>query len=141
MAEAPDIPGATDITSWFGYWPDFHDAEVVSINLDRSKESRVVVHAWETIGETDAKGYYVRRKHATITFVFEGFPVDSEGITKTRIDFFNQQNVLSWLAVEKTPQGYRLDLRGIYGIDGSILASQMRAELAPGIPPDRQSES
>ena len=35
MFEAPDIPGAQDVIAWFGAWPTFHDAEVLSISLDR----------------------------------------------------------------------------------------------------------
>jgi len=43
MLEAPDIPGAADVIAWFGYWPHFHDAEVLSITLDRSGESQVAI--------------------------------------------------------------------------------------------------
>ena len=100
-----------------------------------------MVHSWEMSGEIDAKGYYICRKHATITFLLNGFPVDSEGITTTRIEFFNHQNVLSSLSVEKTPQGYRLDLHGIFGVDATILATQMRVELEPGILPGSQPKS
>jgi len=31
-----DVPGAAEIVNWFGYWPTFHDAEIVSIELKRA---------------------------------------------------------------------------------------------------------
>jgi hypothetical protein len=48
MFEAPTIPGVENVIAWFGYWPTFHDAEVISINLDRTTGCRVVVHAFNT---------------------------------------------------------------------------------------------
>ncbi len=87
MDEIPDIPGADDVVKWFGYWPTFQDAEILSIKLNRSGESQVVLHAFERTSEVDSRGDYVLAKHAMVTFVLEGFPLDEEGITRTRIDF------------------------------------------------------
>ena len=53
MFEAPDIPGATDVMAWFGYWPTFHDAEVLSIHLNRSSDSEVSLYAFEMTPEVD----------------------------------------------------------------------------------------
>jgi hypothetical protein len=39
MDEVPDIPGADDVVKWFGYWPTFHDAQILSITLNRSGEA------------------------------------------------------------------------------------------------------
>jgi hypothetical protein len=47
MSEAPDIPGAALVVGWFGYWPTFHDAEVLSIFLDRTGESRIAIQVFE----------------------------------------------------------------------------------------------
>lgn len=33
------IPGVEDVTRWFGEWPSFHDAEVVSLLLMLKGES------------------------------------------------------------------------------------------------------
>jgi hypothetical protein len=134
MLEAPEIPGASEMVAWFGHWPTFHDAEVLSISLNRSGESHVEIHAWETTPEVDPGGYFVRAKHAVVTFRMAGFPRDGEGITRTEIAYFNGQNVLSSAAVRKTQNGYELVLDGIYGVDGSIFCEQMSVELEPGIP-------
>jgi Immunity protein 50 len=134
MDEVPDIPGADDLVKWFGYWPIFHDAEILSIKLNRSGESQVVLHAFERTSEVDPRGYYVLAKHTIVTFALEGFPFDEEGITRTRIDFFNHQNVLSSARIEKTSNGYLLVLNGIFGVDGSILCERISAKLEPGTP-------
>jgi hypothetical protein len=141
MLEAPDIPGAADVLAWFGYWPSFHDGEVLSITLDRSHPSRIVVHTWNRTNELDAKGYYVVDKHAIVTFVLEDFLLDREGITNTQIDGFNTQNVLSSLTVRKTLEGYDLILDGIYGVSASISAKRLRLELSPGKPEPRTGSS
>ena len=141
MLEAPDIPGAPDVVAWFGYWPSFHDAEVLSITLDRSSPSRIVVDTRTRTNEVDARGYYVLDKHAIVTFVVEDFLLDQEGITNTQIDGFNHQNVLSGLTVTTTLEGYDLILDGIYGVSASISARYLRVELSPDKPEPRIGSS
>ena len=134
MLEAPDIPGAADVVAWFGYWPSFRNAEVLSITLDRLYPSRIVVDTRTRTNEVDARGYYVVDKHAIVTFVLEDFLLDRQGITNTQIDGFNHQNVLSSLTVRKTLEGYDLILNGIYGVSASISARRLLVELSPGKP-------
>ncbi len=33
------LPGYDTVKQWFGVWPDFHDAEVIGLTLDRRGES------------------------------------------------------------------------------------------------------
>jgi hypothetical protein len=66
-----EIPGASDLFAWFGYWPTFHDGEVLSVHLDRSGPSRIRVHTWEGTHQLDSRGYIVLRKHVIVTFIFE----------------------------------------------------------------------
>jgi len=134
MFEVPEVPGAADVITWFGYWPTFHDSEVLSILLDRTAESRIAIHVFETTPDVDSRGRYVRAKHAVVTFCLEGFPQDQQGITNTRVEFFNHQNVLDSVTVNRTPEGYELVLDGIYGVDGSIRSKQMSIKLEPGAP-------
>ena len=134
MFEAPDIPGAVDVIAWFNRWPTFHDAEVLSISLNRLDGCQVAIHAFETTADIDSTGHYVCAKHAVVTFSLEGFPEDHDGVTNTRIEFFNHQNVLSSASVNKKPEGYELLLIGCYGVDGSIVSNRISVTLAPGIP-------
>jgi len=80
-----EIPGASDLLAWFGFWPTFHDGEVLSVHLDRSRPSRIRVHTWERTNELDSRDYYALRKHVIVTFILEDVS-DSELdelITKT----------------------------------------------------------
>jgi Immunity protein 50 len=134
MFEAPDIPGAADVIAWFDYWPTFHDAEVLSITLDREGGSRVAIHAFETTRDVDIRGRFKTVKHAVITFYLDSFPLDRRGITNTRIECFNSQNVLSNARVNKTPEGFELVLDGCYGVDASVVCERMSVKVEPGVP-------
>ena len=134
MSETSEIPGADQLIAWFGHWPTFHDAEVLSITLDRSRGSQVVLHAFERTSELDARGYYVLAKHAVVTFSLEGFPLDEEGVTNTQINYFNHQNVLGSAWVEKNPKGYLLRLAGIFGVDASLSCERLSVTVQPGNP-------
>lgn len=136
MFETPDIPGAQDVVAWFGYWPTFHDAEVLSISLDRLSGCLVSIHAFEMTGEVDSRGRYVLGKHAVVTFCMEGFVRDESGLN-TRIEFFNGQNVLSSAGVNRRPEGYELILEGCHGVDGAIACERMSVSLEPGLPQAR----
>lgn len=126
-AEIPDIEGAADVVAWFGYWPNFHDAEVDSITLSRTGESRVVIHAFKTPVE----------EYAAVTFHLNGFTGDQFGTTSTRIDYFNEQNVLSGAFVRKLDAGFELVLEGIYGVDGALTCQDLRVSIKPTVQPAR----
>jgi hypothetical protein len=130
MFEAPQLPGVDKVIAWFGNWPTFHDAEVISINLDRTSGCRVVVRASRLISDKAEDGNNLR-EYALVTFLLEGFPMDADGIVNTRIEFFNYQNVLSSLRINRIPGGYELVLDGIFGVDGTLMASRMVVDLEP----------
>ena len=77
--ECPRIEGAQALLNWFGYWPTFHDAEVLSIVLKRSGKSQVKVHVFGGTSELDRTGAPAV-KHAVATFEFEGFVLDESGL-------------------------------------------------------------
>jgi hypothetical protein len=134
MCDAPDILGAQDVVAWFGYWPTFHDAEVLSISLDRRSGCRVSIQVFESTADVDRTGHYVHTKQAVVTFSMEGFRRDHYGISNTRIDCFNHQNVLADAIGNKRPEGYELVLEGCYGVEGSIVCERMSVSLEPGVP-------
>jgi hypothetical protein len=122
-----DIPGAVDLHDWFGYWPSFHDAEIVSLNLKRKGSSSLLAHTWEMTKELDEKGHFVLTKHIVVEFLFDDvFDLNLIG--------FNQQNVIFELAIEKTDSGFRLTLDECYGLSGIIEAKTMSIRTMPGKP-------
>lgn len=129
VAFLADIPGASELVAWFGFWPTFHDGEVLSLHLNRAGPSRVRIHTWERTNELDSRGYYISRKHVIVTFVLED-------VSELELNGFSCQNVLSELLLTKDPSGYKLELGPCYGMYGTITAGSIRVELEPGIPPN-----
>lgn len=124
-----EIPGASDLLAWFGFWPTFHDGEVLWVHLDRSGPSRIRVHTWEMTSELDSRGYYVLRKHVVVTFILED-------ISELELDGFSHQNVLFDLTLTNGPGGCKLEFGPSYGIGGTITAGSVRIQLEPGILPN-----
>ena len=66
------IDGAQAVHDWFGYWPDFHDAEMVKFRVDPVAPCSLVVHTWQMTNRVNAQGYYERIKHAVVAFEMKG---------------------------------------------------------------------
>src|SRR6202030_3838275 len=73
----------------FGYWPSFHDANVISYAGPTAGRPTIdlILHTWEMTSEVDAKGYYVLRKHSLVTFHFAG-------VHSTSLERFDSGNIL-----------------------------------------------
>ena len=132
MLEVTDeVPGASELVAWFGYWPSFHDAEVLEIALHRRGRSTIRIHTFEMTKQVDSRGQFICDKHVIVSFVFEG-------VTNLHLDEFNHQNVISGLLLKQTTEGYELTLEGCYGVKGEIIADHLHIELHPGLPPNSQ---
>ena len=90
------IQDAQKLIEVFGIWPSFHDAEVLSIRLDRGGPDgptlELRIHVFEATSEVDAAGYYVLRNHTEVTLRFADVALDA-------LSGFNQQNVIFELEV------------------------------------------
>jgi Immunity protein 50 len=122
-----DVPGFAAVKEWFGYWPSFHDAEIVSLNLERNSSSRLKVHAFHTVNETNALGHYRTTKHAVVCFMLDE-------IQDLNLVQFSAQNVISELVLSKNNEGYSIQLGCCYGLCGSLTAKSIRIELESGMP-------
>jgi hypothetical protein len=121
------VPGAGDLFAWFGYWPNFHDAEIISLALNRSGASTLRIHTWETTSRVDERGYYVLDKHVHVAF-------QMEDIRSLSLSDFNQQNVIFGLSLRHTEDGFEICLDPCYGLSGSILAQKLSIQIEP-MPP------
>jgi len=65
------IPGALGLSEWFGYWPSFHDAEVLSLDLHRAGPSTLKIHTFEISNQVTSRGFLVCTKHVVVTFIIE----------------------------------------------------------------------
>jgi Immunity protein 50 len=94
------IAGADQLVAVFGYWPSFHDAEVLWLRVDRhfygdgcyGPTLETLVHAFEMTSEVAADGYYVLRHHVLVHLRFVE-------VVELRLDGFNCQNALMGLTL------------------------------------------
>jgi len=117
-----EIQGGRELLEWFGFWPSFHDAEILSISLNRSGESRIEIYAFRMTDQIDADGYFVLDKDALVTFYLRD-------ISNLKIENFGSQNVICGLDLVKEENGYRLDIDPCNGVGGWIGAKSLRIEV------------
>jgi len=128
--ELQAIVGAQELYDWFGYWPRFHDAEIVSLHLNRSGRSSLLIHTWEMTNKIDEGGFYVREKHVMVEFILEG-------VSEMELGGFSHQNVISSFDLESKNAGFLLSLHPCYGLSGTIEAQTVSIRLTPGKSSDR----
>ena len=127
MDNTPTIDGIEKVVSIFGYWPSFHDAEVIWLRLDRGDIDAGVrpslemkVHTWEMTSDIGLDGYYVLRNHVLVEFRFDG-------IDELSLEAFNLQNVLFGLEIKSgrdrgVPDvNLLVDLDPSFGLGGSFV--------------------
>jgi hypothetical protein len=88
------IAGAEQLVAAFGYWPSFHDAEVLWLRLDRRSHGggygptlEALVHAFEMTSAVGGDGHFVLRQHVLVHLRFH------EAV-ELWLDGFNHQNAL-----------------------------------------------
>ena len=139
------IPGGPELLAWFGYVPSFHDAEIISLHLNRTGLSTLCIHTWEITDTVDSKGFYALEKQAIVTFTLEE-------IENLELEGFSHQNVIGGLELNRIeaetpplgmlwiqpprpqPDLYEIILHPCYGLSGSIRAQQVSIALTPGEP-------
>jgi hypothetical protein len=117
------IAGADRVTSIFGYWPSFHDAEVIDLRLHRGDIRDIgpaliaKIHAFEMTKEVSASGSYVCRHHCVVTMRFAG-------IEDLELDGFNHQNALMGLNISgtfsDTKAGLEVSFENAFGLDATF---------------------
>lgn len=119
------VSGAEELTRIFGYWPSFHDAEIIDVRLSRGEVDpdkdkfgfptlNSTIHVWELTNEVGGDGCFALQKHTLVVLRFRD-------IENLRLDGFNHQNVID--AIE-----FSLEPRGTY-TDGSPLPPHIFVEF------------
>ena len=121
----PNISGADAVVAWFGKWPTFHDAEVLTVHIDRElKRSFVRVRAFTRSNRTDAHGHFLRERDALVVFEFTGIRlVDLHG------EDADVQNVIGGLRIDEIDNGYRIQLSPCYGLAGEIIVTALNVRI------------
>jgi immunity protein 50 of polymorphic toxin system len=123
-ADVESVAGAQELHRWFGYWPDFHDAEVVKFHLSLGAPSTLVVHTWEMTNEVDAAGFYKLIKHVIVEFTLGC-------VSSLNLQDPWEHSILLHLGINKTDAGFRLDLSSAYGLCGTIEAKELSLQITP----------
>jgi hypothetical protein len=100
------INGSEKLIGIFGYWPSFHDAEVIDLhlwrgNVDPERNSYVfpvltlTMHCWELTREVNSEGYLVLKHHTRTTLQFTDVNADIQ------IRGFNHQNAIFGLSITR----------------------------------------
>jgi len=124
------IEGAQQLHDWFGYWPTFHDAEIISLHLNRKNPSVLKIHTWEMTSEVDEAGHYVMAKDVVVDFMIDISGADDS----LELYGFSHQNVIFGLAISKGDSAYKLDIDPCFGLGGEIRADNISIRLVPGKP-------
>ncbi|GAA3946858.1 Imm50 family immunity protein [Hymenobacter algoricola] len=105
----------------FGYWPDFHDAEVDKVIFETHPTGRYSVTffiaASEMLSEVDEKGYYKQTKHCIVALQFIG-------IKEVEFNYFSHQNALFDLKFEASGNDIECTFESSVGLDAFIVAEE-----------------
>jgi hypothetical protein len=126
-AAVETITGAHELFDWFGYWPDFHDAEIIDFRLEAGAPSSIVIHTWEMTNQVDAKGFYELRKHVVVELILEA-------ISTINLQDPWDHSILLELSVDKTEAGFQLSFSAAYGLSGTIEAQRLSLRITPWKP-------
>lgn len=136
-----DVPGGSELLSWFGEVPTFHNAEILSLHLDRTGTSEIKLHGWIMIQGVDANGHIVLDKQAVVTFTLDG-------IMDLQLEGFSAQNVIAGLVLQRATDRDRsghfslpqdafdieIELLPSFGLSGFIRAKKVAISFVPGAP-------
>jgi hypothetical protein len=122
----PDIKGVEAVVKWFGEWPSFHDAEVLSLHINRGGTSQLRIFTFITGNRVDSAHYFIRENEGVVVFEFSGITsLDLDG------EDADVQNVISGLAIERVQKGYALSLGPCYGLAGEITVRELTVRVEP----------
>ena len=134
MSITENISDSEKVVTALGYWPTFHDAEVISFTAERALPfksgftvARLAVHVrhYEIVGEGTAQYEQVLRKSVLVRFVFNG-------ACEFELADFNHQNVINAISVTRTEgsesAALLVDIESIWGFGGTLRCSSASVE-------------
>ena len=113
-----EIIGSERLTSIFGGWPSFHDAEVTEIHLDRGEVNQdtatfefpvltIKLVLWNLTSRVNANGYLETEHHTLAILQFS----DVENLAMSG---FNHQNAIMGLQIERQSNEGRTEFKVIF---------------------------
>ena len=142
MTSAEHIVGSEKLVSVFGYWPSFHDAEVISVSAWRdlpvapgAASVKLVVHVreYEAQGEGTVQYEQVLVKSVLASFL-------CKRVADLELSEFNHQNVINSLSVRSEPSAEAaasplvLTIEPIWGIGGTVRCAKVELSGVEELP-------
>ena len=106
------------VVNFFGHWPSFHDANVLAYESVAGAASiSLTLHTWLITDQVDAKGYFVLRNRALVSFRLGG-------LHDVQMDTFRSGNILFGLEVSpcSDPASFHVELDSVMDMTGSFSA-------------------
>jgi hypothetical protein len=122
--ELKAISGAQELYDWFGYWPGFHDSEVVDFQINLTGTSHLRAHTWEMTNQVDKRGYFIQTKHIVVEFILSD-------ISRLDLVGFSGQDVIFGLDIQKVDSGFKLTIDPCIHLGGEIVAGSIAIRLLP----------
>jgi hypothetical protein len=119
-----EIPGAAELSDWFGGFPSFHDG-YAQLQLCGEGTGWLKVRAARMTERLDENGRFVLEKRFTATLFFE----EIKSVTLT--DFMPGEIIIGQLDFRKMDGALEVDFDTAYGLAGTISARHIRIEFEP----------
>jgi hypothetical protein len=122
-----EIPGAAELSNWFGGFPSFHDAYFgFQINSDGSGWLRA--YGARMTDRVDAQGYFISEKHFAATLQLE----EIQSVQMS--DFLPGLAILGRLEIRKAGADFEVDFGDTsYGVSGVIRAKRVSLKFEPDV--------
>jgi len=121
--EQKEIENARLVTDHFGYWPTFHDSEIISITFERtldkeSSSAMLRVYSFEMTDKVIGRHYQLI-KHCFVD-------IEIKDLIKIEIEGFNHQNALLALEFGREANNVFCNMVSAYGVDGYIEGKEIK---------------
>jgi hypothetical protein len=120
MSELGPITGQEKLVDVFGYWPSFHDAEVLEMKLARGTLDPAKDTEWGAWMECKFLVFDVV-KSAPQSRVAHLIELRFNGVSEFKASDFNQQNAIYGLQIEHRGHGeFNVKVPGAYGLSADF---------------------
>lgn len=121
--EQREIENAGLVIDHFGYWPTFHDSEIISLTFERTLDKRTSsailrVYSFEMTDKVVGR-HYELIKHCFVD-------IEITDLIKTEIDGFNHQNAVLALEFGRETDNVFCNMVSAYGVDGYIEGKKIK---------------
>ena len=130
------LQGSAEVAEWFGCPPSFHDAEIERLEL-ATGSGTIVLRAFRTTNEVDAKGFFILDRLALVTVHLDGVTAISlRGDASSIVQEIGIRRVLAEQSGWETVAGPRignieLTWESSFGLEGSLYAREVSFSLDP----------